>query len=64
MCSEDSNKCYWCSALNEEEKEIMVSELHIDGGYYNFRIPIFYCPACGTKLKKYSMRNDKGTAES
>ena len=48
--------CYWCDALNEETSEISVTEIRIRGyGYFNFGIPIIHCPACGTKLKRYSL---------
>lgn len=46
--------CTVCKALNEEKEAMSVSEIYIYGaGYYNFSIPIYYCPQCGKPLKKY-----------
>lgn len=48
------NDCPVCKALNEEKEAMSVSEIYIYGaGYYNFSIPIYYCPQCGKPLKKY-----------
>lgn len=47
--------CMWCDDLNTEPNEMSVSEIRISGaGYFNYGIPIIYCPACGKKLDKYA----------
>ena len=48
--------CCTCEALNEEQSMIYVSELRIDGNYYNYGMQIIYCPECGTKLKRYAKK--------
>ena len=46
--------CKWCKELNEEKEKMTVDTIHLHpSGYYNYYVPIYYCPACGTRLKKY-----------
>ena len=63
--------CEWCDELNAAQmeismagtrvREISVTEIHISGyGYYNYCIPIVFCPNCGTKLKGYGGEPKEG----
>lgn len=46
--------CRVCKALNEVKEAMSVADIYIHGtGYYNFSIPIYYCPQCGKPLRKY-----------
>jgi len=46
--------CTWCDELNEEKEKITTDTIKLSrSGYYNYRIPIYCCPVCGDKLKKY-----------
>ena len=46
--------CKYCKELNEEQCRMFVDGLYINGtGYYNYSIPIIYCPKCGKMLDKY-----------
>lgn len=47
--------CKWCDELNEEAEKIVTDTIKLsDSGYYRYHVPIYHCPACGTRLKKYS----------
>lgn len=45
--------CEYCKDLNEEKEDIEISELFIQHSYYEYYMPIIYCPVCGKKLKKF-----------
>lgn len=50
--------CIFCKELNEEKSEIEIDTIFIrPAGYFNWHCPIRFCPACGTRLKKYSNNN-------
>jgi hypothetical protein len=53
--------CTYCRDLNEEKQTIEVSQVHITDGYYDYNIPIKYCPACGTILKRYKRRKHESS---
>lgn len=46
--------CKWCDELNQEKEKISTDTIRLSSsGYYNYRIPFYCCPVCGTRLKKY-----------
>ena len=46
--------CKYCDELNEEKEKITVDEIQLHpSGWYNYHIPIYCCPVCGTRLDKY-----------
>jgi hypothetical protein len=53
------NECTYCEELNEEKFPIEITELRIQGGYYNWHCEIRHCPYCGKLLKKYDTNKDK-----
>lgn len=49
--------CKYCKDFNEEKQDIEVDGIKIrSAGYYNYSVPIIYCPACGKILNKYKNR--------
>lgn len=53
------NECTYCEELNEEKWSMEITELKIQGGYYNWHCKIRYCPHCGKLLKKYDTNKDE-----
>lgn len=44
-------KCETCEELNEELKDVYISEIKIaDAGYFNWHREILYCPTCGKRI--------------
>ncbi|MBU5333591.1 hypothetical protein KQI61_15435 [Anaerocolumna aminovalerica] len=40
--------------MNEEKEHLEIDTIKIQhAGYYNYHMPIIYCPICGTVLNKY-----------
>ena len=44
--------CKYCKDLNDEKCDIEVYQIVINGRYYNYDMPIKFCPNCGKELKK------------
>ena len=42
--------CQYCKDFKEEKFPIEISELRIEGSYYNYHCPINYCPNCGKPI--------------
>lgn len=43
------NGCPYCKQLNEEKYPIEITEIRIQGSYYNWNCHIHYCPYCGER---------------
>ena len=55
-------KCTYCKDLNSEPNEMRTETLYLNpSGYYNYHIPIRYCPYCGKILNKYKKRTENKT---
>jgi hypothetical protein len=49
------NSCKYCEELNTETEIMRIEEIFIQkAGYYGYKCPIKYCPACGKILGKYN----------
>jgi phage FluMu protein Com len=51
-------KCEYCKDLNAEKQDMEVSQIHMLDGWFNYEIPIKYCPNCGKILKKYENKTE------
>lgn len=52
--------CEYCKELNTEPNRMYTDGLYINcAGYYNYRMPIIYCPYCGKLLNRY--KKEDGT---
>lgn len=51
------NKCKYCKDLNDEKSDMEISQIVINGSYYDYEVPIKFCPNCGKVLKKYVLKS-------
>lgn len=51
------NECTYCKELNEEKYPITITEIKVQGSYYNWGCEIKYCPHCGKLLTKYRKKD-------
>lgn len=49
-------KCKSCKEFNEESEVITITEVRVQGKYYNYQCQIKHCPSCGELLDKYAIK--------